>query len=124
MRAERPDLVRGALFGARHSSASTAFAPAVLSKGRKLRSFRSLSNVGQLGTSLDDWGAAQVRKIYFVGPMAHPPYTSFIAAGRGESTLVSVRTSPDWLTKGHAADLEAAAQASASTFSMTESSMS
>jgi hypothetical protein len=73
------------------------------------RAYRSVSNVGQLGDSLDDWGGARLTKVWFVGPLAHPPYTSFIATGHGRSTLVSVRTSPGWLTMDHGRELERAA---------------
>jgi hypothetical protein len=69
---------------------------------RKLRAHRTVSNVGQIGESLAGWGGAGLRRVWFVGPLAHPPYTSFIAAGNGASTLVSMRVSPGWLTRDHA----------------------
>lgn len=83
--------------------------PRMLERSEKRRLFRSVSNVGQLGESLDRWGSASTERVWFVGPLAHPPYTSFIAAGHGPSTLVSVRTSPDWLTHDQALALEHAA---------------
>jgi hypothetical protein len=89
-------------------AAEVSLAP-TLRRGRKMRAYRSVSNVGQLGESLDRWGSATLHRIWFVGPLAHPPYSSFIAAGHGDSTLVSVRTSPTWLTEGHARALEQAA---------------
>jgi hypothetical protein len=81
----------------------------MLGRSIRYRHYRSVSNVGQLGDSLDRWGSASAKRVWFVGPLAHPPFTSFIAAGRGSSTLVSVRTSPHWLTSEHAAALESAA---------------
>jgi hypothetical protein len=83
--------------------------PRMLRRSEKLRCYRSISNVGQLGESLDGWGSASMDRVWFVGPLAHPPYTSFIAAGHGSSTLVSVRTSPHWLTHEQAMALERAA---------------
>jgi hypothetical protein len=83
----------------------------MLDRGARLRCHRSVSNVGQLGASLDDWAGATLEKVWFVGPLAAPPFTSFIAAGHGTSTLVSVRTSPAWLTNEHAVALESAALA-------------
>ena len=82
---------------------------AMVRRNESRRAYRSLSNVGQLGGSLDDWGDATLSRVWFVGPLAHPPYTSFIATGNGSSTLVSVRTSPGWLTADHARRLEQAA---------------
>jgi hypothetical protein len=76
---------------------------------RKLRAHRTVSNVGQIGESLAGWGGAGLRRVWFVGPLAHPPYTSFIAAGNGASTLVSMRVSPGWLTRDHALAIERAA---------------
>jgi hypothetical protein len=84
---------------------------AMLRKSERMRCYRSVSNVGQLGESLDNWGSASLDRVWFVGPLAHPPYTSFIAAGHGPSTLVSVRTSPRWLTNEQATALERAALA-------------
>ncbi|MFZ0015178.1 MAG: hypothetical protein WAL25_13815 [Acidimicrobiia bacterium] len=81
----------------------------MLRRSKKLRAQRSLSNVGQVGDSLDRWGPASLDRIWFVGPLAHPPYNSFIATGHGDSTLVSVRTSPAWLTADHAGAMETAA---------------
>jgi hypothetical protein len=78
-------------------------------KSQNLRCYRSVSNVGQLGDSLDRWGTSSLARVWFVGPLANPPYTSFIAAGRGSSTLVSVRTSSDWLTSEHVVAMERAA---------------
>lgn len=89
-------------------AAGPAF-PLMLDRSEKRRWYRSISNVGQLGESLDRWGSASMNRVWFVGPLAHPPYTSFIAAGHGPSTLVSVRTSPDWLTHEQAMALEDAA---------------
>jgi hypothetical protein len=89
-------------------AAVVSLAP-TLRRSRKMRAYRSVSNVGQLGESLDQWGSATLRRVWFVGPLAHPPYSSFIAAGHGDSTLVSVRTSPSWLTEDHARSLEQAA---------------
>jgi hypothetical protein len=83
--------------------------PRLLHRSEKLRCYRSVSNVGQLGESLDRWGSTSMDRVWFVGPLAHPPYTSFIAAGHGSSTLVSVRTSPHWLTQDQAIALEQAA---------------
>jgi hypothetical protein len=83
--------------------------PRMLRRSEKLRCYRSISNVGQLGESLDGWESASMDRVWFVGPLAHPPYTSFIAAGHGSSTLVSVRTSPHWLTHEQAMALERAA---------------
>ena len=91
-----------------HPAAEVSLAP-TLRRSRKMRAYRSVSNVGQLGESLDQWGSASLHRVWFVGPLAHPPYSSFIAAGHGGSTLVSVRTSPTWLTEGHARSLEQAA---------------
>jgi hypothetical protein len=91
---------------------------AMLRRSERLRCYRSVSNVGQLGESLDDWGPASLAKVWFVGPLAHPPYTSFIATGHGSSTLVSVRTSPHWLTNEQAVALEQAALELGSTSSM------
>lgn len=82
---------------------------AMLRRGHRLRWHRSVSNVGQLGDELEHWGSASLRRVWFVGPLAHPPYTSFIAAGHGPSTLVSVRTSDHSLTQDHALALERAA---------------
>ncbi len=106
---QRSDLLRGALLGARFGSVGRQVLEAAMARGRRLRYFRSLSNVGQLGDTLDEWGTARAARVYFVGPMAHPPYSSFIAAGRGDSVLVTVRTSSSWLSDDHARDLEAAA---------------
>lgn len=89
--------------------ASGAVFTRMLRRSVRQRHYRSLSNVGQLGDSMDRWGQAWLRRVWFVGPLAHPPFTSFIAAGHGPSTLVSVRTSPRWLTDDHAAALERAA---------------
>ena len=89
-------------------AADVSFAQ-MLHRGRKMRAYRSVSNVGQLGESLDQWGSASLHRVWFVGPLAHPPYNSFIAAGHGDSTLVSVRTSGAWLTESHARALERAA---------------
>ena len=91
-----------------HLAADVSFAQ-MLRRSRRMRAYRSVSNVGQLGDSLDQWGSASLHRVWFVGPLAHPPYSSFIAAGHGGSTLVSVRTSPTWLTEGHARALEQAA---------------
>lgn len=90
------------------SFAEMSFAQ-VLRRSKRLRAYRTVSNVGQLGDSLHDWREARLARVWFVGPLAHPPYTSFIAAGNGDSTLVSVRVSPAWLTAGHAHALEQAA---------------
>jgi hypothetical protein len=81
----------------------------MLRRGKGLRAFRSLSNVGQLGNSLDSWGEATLNRAWFVGPLADPPYTSFIATGHAASTLVAVRTSPTWLNAEDARALERAA---------------
>ena len=80
----------------------------MLRRSSRLRAYRTVSNVGQLGDSLAGWGDARLRRVWFVGPLAHPPYTSFIAAGNGDSTLVSMRVSPDWLTADHAVAIEQA----------------
>ena len=80
----------------------------MLKRSKRLRAYRSVSNVGQIGDSLDRWGSASLKKVWFVGPLAHPPYNSFIAAGHGPSTLMSVRTSSDWLTAEDARALEKA----------------
>jgi hypothetical protein len=80
----------------------------MLKRSKRLRAYRSVSNVGQIGDSLDRWGSASLKKVWFVGPLAHPPYNSFIAAGHGPSTLLSVRTSPEWLTVDDARALEKA----------------
>lgn len=88
--------------------AEPSFVPA-LRRSDKRRHHRSVSNVGQLADTLDGWGSASLQRVWFVGPLADPPYTSFIAAGHGPSTLVSVRTSPHWLTLEHARGLEQAA---------------
>ncbi|HET9260379.1 MAG TPA: hypothetical protein VFP42_09670 [Acidimicrobiia bacterium] len=103
------DLVTaGKAMGRWNSLTDVAFAQMVR-RGMRLRAFRSLSNVGQLGASLDNWGDATLERVWFVGPLADPPYNSFIATGHGASTLVTVRTSPTWLTKEHARALERAA---------------
>lgn len=78
----------------------------MLRRAKMLRAHRTVSNVGQLGGSLDNWGQAHLRRLWFVGPLAHPPFTSFIATGNGASTLVSVRVSPGWLTAEHALAIE------------------
>jgi hypothetical protein len=95
------DLLAGTVAAAGVPASAAALA-AGYRRGRRLRHTRSVSNVGQLGDRLDDWGTATARRVYFVGPMAHPPYVSFIAAGRGSEALVCVRTSPGWLTDGDA----------------------
>jgi hypothetical protein len=109
MSTQSADLLTASRAGARWGSAARRSLLAGLRKGQTLRFQRSLSNVGQLGDSLDSWGTASLSRVWFVGPLAHPPYTSFIAAGRESSTLVSVRTSPHWLTSQHARRLEQAA---------------
>jgi hypothetical protein len=109
MSTQSADLLTASRAGARWGSAAKQSLLAGLRKGQTLRLQRSLSNVGQLGDSLDSWGTASLSRVWFVGPLAHPPYTSFIAAGRESSTLVSVRTSPHWLTSQHARRLEQAA---------------
>lgn len=81
----------------------------MLRRSSGLRAYRTVSNVGQIGESLAGWGGAGLRRVWFVGPLAHPPYTSFIAAGNGASTLVSMRVSPGWLTRDHALAIERAA---------------
>jgi NRPS condensation-like uncharacterized protein len=81
----------------------------MLRRSRRLRAYRTVSNVGQIGESLAEWGGAGLARVWFVGPLAHPPYTSFIATGHGDSTLVSMRVSPGWLTGAHAAAMEQAA---------------
>ncbi|HEU4319690.1 MAG TPA: hypothetical protein VFS66_06375 [Acidimicrobiia bacterium] len=106
---QSPDMVVGALpLGRWRQAADVTFA-SMLRRSARLRAYRSVSNVGQVGESLDRWGEATLSRIWFVGPLAHPPYNSFIAAGHGSSTLVSVRTSPTWLTEEHARALEGAA---------------
>lgn len=81
----------------------------MLRLSRRLRAHRTVSNVGQLGDSLDDWGDAHLDRLWFVGPLADPPFTSFIATGHGSSTLISMRVSPGWLTADHAVAIEQAA---------------
>lgn len=103
------DVVSGTVTAAGFPAPDAALA-AGFRRGRRLRHTRSVSNVGQLGDRLDDWGRTGARRVYFVGPMADPPYVSFIAAGRGDEALVCVRTSADWLTADDARRLGEAAQ--------------
>lgn len=106
---QSPKMVVEALpLGRWRQAADLTFAT-MLRRSARLRAYRSVSNVGQLGGSLNRWGGASLNRVWFVGPLAHPPYNSFIATGHGSSTLVSVRTSPTWLTEEHARALEQAA---------------
>jgi hypothetical protein len=107
---QSPDLAATALPLSRWRQTANATFASMLRRSARLRAHRSVSNVGQLGDSLDRWGAATLHRVWFVGPLAHPPYNSFIATGHGPSTLVSVRTSPTWMTDDHARALEEAAQ--------------
>lgn len=107
--AQTRDLVTAAEWIPRWKSVADVSFPRMLNRSHRRRYHRSVSNVGQLGESLEHWGSASLHRIWFVGPLSDPPYTSFIAAGHGSSTLVSVRTSPSWLTGEDATALEAAA---------------
>lgn len=107
--AQTSDLITAAAWIPRWKSMADLSFPRLLRRSQGRRYHRSVSNVGQLGESLEHWGAASLHRVWFVGPLSDPPYTSFIAAGHGSSTLVSVRTSPSWLTGEDATALEAAA---------------
>lgn len=109
MKAQTGDLLAAATYAPRWRTVTEMVLPRMLSRSDRRRYHRSVSNVGQLGGSLDRWGSATLHRVWFVGPLADPPHTSFIAAGHGASTLVSVRTSPGWLTREHLTDLEHAA---------------
>ncbi|HEX5721636.1 MAG TPA: hypothetical protein VFZ06_02695 [Acidimicrobiia bacterium] len=80
----------------------------MIQSGLRSRYTRSLSNLGRLPSSLDDWGEAEMASIRFVGPMAKAPYTSFIAFAHGSSSWLTVRVSEGWLTRRHAGQLEEA----------------
>jgi hypothetical protein len=78
----------------------------MIESGLRNRYTRSLSNLGRLPSSLDEWGDAEMATIKFVGPMAKAPYTSFIAFAHGSSSWLTVRVSDGWLTATHARRLE------------------
>lgn len=80
----------------------------MIHSGLRNRYTRSLSNLGRLPSSLDEWGEAEMTTIRFVGPMAKGPYTSFIAFAHGSSSWLTVRVSEGWLTRRHAGRLEEA----------------
>jgi len=107
--AQTRDLITAAAWIPRWKSMADVSFPRMLRRSQGRRYHRSVSNVGQLGESLQHWGSASLHRVWFVGPLSDPPYTSFIAAGHGSSTLVSVRTSPSWLTGEDATALEEAA---------------
>jgi NRPS condensation-like uncharacterized protein len=107
--AQSSDLVTAAASVGRLGRLADMTFAQMLRRSKKIRAYRTVSNVGQLGHSLDSWGEARLERVWFVGPLAHPPFTSFIAAGKGTSTLVSVRVSPGWLTADHALAIEQAA---------------
>jgi NRPS condensation-like uncharacterized protein len=73
--------------------------------GLRNRYTRTLSNLGRLPSSLNDWGHASMATIRFLGPMAKGPYTSFIAFAHGSSSWLTVRVSESWLTRADAAQL-------------------
>jgi hypothetical protein len=78
----------------------------MIRNGLRNRHTRTLSNLGRLPSSLNDWGHASMATIRFVGPMSKGPYTSFIAFAHGSSSWLTVRVSEGWLTKAHAVQLE------------------
>lgn len=80
----------------------------MIRKGLQNRHTRTLSNLGRLPSSLNDWGKARMATIRFVGPMSKSPYTSFIAFAHGTSSWLTVRISEGWLTKAHAVQLDRA----------------
>ena len=80
----------------------------MIQSGLRNRYTRSLSNLGRLPTSLNDWGDAEMATIKFVGPMAKAPYTSFIAFAHGSSSWITVRVSDGWLRATDARRLETA----------------
>ena len=80
----------------------------MIRNGLRNRHTRTLSNLGRLPSSLNDWGHAQMATIRFVGPMSKGPYTSFIAFAHRSSSWLTVRVSDSWLTKAHAVQLEQA----------------
>ena len=80
----------------------------MIQSGLRSRYTRSLSNLGRLPSSLNEWGEAEMATIRFVGPMAKAPYTSFIAFAHGSSSWLTVRVSEGWLTRRHAGQLEEA----------------
>jgi hypothetical protein len=80
----------------------------MIQSGLRNRYTRSLSNLGRLPSSLDEWGDAEMATIKFVGPMATAPYTSFIAFAHGSSSWLTVRVSEGWFSAEHAGRLEGA----------------
>jgi NRPS condensation-like uncharacterized protein len=78
----------------------------MVQSGVRNRYTRSLSNLGRLPRSLDEWADAEMATIRFVGPMAKAPYTSFIAFAHGSSSWLTVRVSEAWLTREHAGRLK------------------
>jgi hypothetical protein len=80
----------------------------MIRNGLRNRYTRTLSNLGRLPSSLNDWGPASMPTIRFVGPMSKGPYTSFIAFAHGSSSWLTVRVSEGWLTSTHAVQLERA----------------
>ncbi|HEY3427389.1 MAG TPA: hypothetical protein VGK83_01850, partial [Acidimicrobiia bacterium] len=80
----------------------------MIRNGLRNRHTRTLSNLGRLPFSLNDWGNARMATIRFVGPMSKGPYTSFIAFAHGSSSWLTVRISEGWLTKAHAVQLDRA----------------
>jgi hypothetical protein len=80
----------------------------MLGEGLRNRYTRTLSNLGRLPSSLNDWGQARMATIRFLGPMTRGPYTSFIAFAHGSSSWLTIRISEGWLTRGHAVQLERA----------------
>ncbi|MGH8927550.1 MAG: hypothetical protein ACRDWH_04325 [Acidimicrobiia bacterium] len=81
--------------------------------GQRLRHTRTLSNVGRLPASISDWGPVAMDRIHFLGPMSRGPYTSFVAFSHGSSSLLTTRTSPDWLTSSHVTEFRKAIDACA-----------
>ena len=80
----------------------------IIRSGLRNRYTRTLSNLGRLPSSLNDWGPASMATIRFLGPMSKGPYTSFIAFAHGSSSWLTVRISEGWLTRTQAARLERA----------------
>jgi len=83
-------------------------ADAMIRRGQRQRYTRTLSNLSRLPDSLTDWGPARMDRIRFLGPLAQGPYNSFIAFAQGSSSWLTARVSPDWLTREHTTQLEAA----------------
>ena len=65
------DLASASVSVRRWRPAAEVSLASTLRRSRRMRAFRSVSNVGQLGESLDRWGSASLHRIWFVGHLAH-----------------------------------------------------